>query len=166
MHTLTADDLIEHFSLLKHPEGGYYREVYRSEKTLNNLPSPFNGSRNYLTSIYFMLKSEDKSLFHRLSADEIWYFHLGTALKFYLLDPEGNLKTFILGSDFRKGEMLQVIAPANHYMAAEVIEEDSFTFISCAVAPGFDFVDFEMGDKKSMTQDYPSHAEIIDRFTV
>lgn len=165
MTFVSADKIIEHFFLGKHPEGGYYHEVYRSETKLNNLPKSFSGSRTSLTSIYFLLKSGDKSLFHRLLSDEIWYFHVGTALKFYLIDPLGNLKTYMVGSDFLNGEVLQVAAPANHYMAAEVVSDNSFSFISCAVAPGFDFADFEMGDKKSMTKEYPRHADLIDKFT-
>lgn len=166
MTSLSATEIIEYFGLQPHPEGGYFAETYRSEKKLNNLPQEFTGPRSYLTSIYFLLKDKDKSHFHRLKSDEIWYFHKGTALKFYLISPEGILSETILGPDILAGEVMQVVAPAGYYMAACVVKENSYSFISCAVAPGFDFADFEMGDKKNMIREFPDHVSIIEQFTL
>lgn len=162
----TADYWIKHLSLSQHPEGGYYRETYRSTETITGkaLPDRFGGDRNHSTTIYFLLPSDNRSLFHRIKSDEIWYYHAGSSLTIYVLDHNG-LRKHKLGSDVANGESLQVIIPANVWFGALVNEQDSYTLSSCSVSPGFDFNDFELADQTVLLRDFPNEVEIIKRLT-
>lgn len=106
--------MIEHLKLERHPEGGYYRETYRSETIIEPaaLPSGFTGERNLCTSIYFLLPSGERSLFHRIKSDELWHYHAGSSLTIYVL-LNGSLRTHKLGPDLLAGESFQAVIPAN-----------------------------------------------------
>lgn len=158
---MTSQDLIKELKLLPHPEGGYYKETYRSEETTINK----NGDlRNVCTAIYFLLENKDKSHFHRIQSDELWFFHLGQALEiFYIIG--GELKSVILGSDIQNGEVLSFKVPANTWFASKVKQEAGFALVSCTVAPGFDFADFELAKRKELTQEFPKLKVIIEEFT-
>ena len=162
----TADYWIKSLSLTQHPEGGYYRETYRSTELLNAaaLPERFSGDRNHSTTIYFLLPADNRSLFHRIKSDELWYYHTGSSLTIYVLDSNG-LKLHRLGPDIEKGESLQAMIPANAWFGALVNEKDSYTLSSCSVSPGFDFHDFELADRASLLKDFPNDRAIIEQLT-
>jgi uncharacterized protein len=162
----TADYWIKNLSLTQHPEGGYYRETYRSTEQLTAaaLPNRFRGNRNHSTTIYFLLPSNSRSLFHRIKSDELWYYHSGSSLTIYVLDG-GGVKRHRLGPDVENGESLQAIIPANTWFGALVNEKDSYTLSSCSVSPGFDFHDFELANRASLLNEFPNEIEIIDRLT-
>ena len=84
---MTAQQIIEKFNLTEHPEGGYFKETYRSNEIIENkhLPSEFIGDRNFSTSIYFLLTSDKFSAFHKINQDEIWHFYIGTPLKLHMI---------------------------------------------------------------------------------
>ena len=163
----TADYWIRHLKLDPHPEGGFYRETYRSKENIQlcGLPSRFPAPRSFSTAIYFLMRSQDKSLFHRIKSDELWHFHAGSALNIYLLQQE-NLTVFKLGSNLEAGELLQVVIPANCWFGAKVISQDAYTLSGCTVAPGFDFKDFEIADRKKLLQEFPNHTDIITELTI
>lgn len=162
-----AEYWIEKLSLQKHPEGGYFSEVYRSTETIaqNALPSRYNGERNFSTSIYFLLKGEEFSCFHRLQTDEVWHFYKGTTLELFILDLEGNLKILLLGDNLEKGEELQTVVPANCWFAARTVDRNSFTLVGCTMAPGFHFDDFEMAEREKLIAQYPQHAKLVETLT-
>lgn len=157
---------IEHLKLETHPEGGFYKETYRaSEKTpVDGLPSRFFGSRNLSTAIYFLLRAEDKSLFHRIKSDELWHFHAGDTLKIFVLTDKG-LITYQLGPNIEKGDSLQVVIPANHWFGAVVTDGGAYTLSSCTVSPGFDFKDFELADRTNLLNEFPLQESIIKKLT-
>jgi len=163
----TAEYWIQHLDLKPHPEGGFFREIYRSANITaqNNLPKGFKGNRRLATSIYYLLRSGDISKFHRLKSDEIWYYHYGSSIKIIMIDKEGNKHTQMLGSRAEKAERPQVIVPAGTIFGAEVIEKNSFGLFGCVVAPGFEFGDFEMFSREDLLQAYPRHADIITKYT-
>jgi uncharacterized protein len=162
----TAEFWIEHLRLAAHPEGGFYKETYRSKETIprEGLPHRFQGSRNLSTAIYFLLRSSDRSRFHRIKSDEIWHYHAGTSLAIYVL-AENKLTIHKLGPDPDRGESLQIVVPADCWFGAKVEQPDSFTLSGCTVAPGFDFQDFEMAETTSLIRDFPDHREIIQLLT-
>lgn len=162
----SIDYWINHLGLLPHPEGGFYKETYRaSEKILNTaLPTRFDGDRNLSTAIYFLLRSEDISVFHRIKSDELWHFYQGSTLLIYVFH-ERELKIHRLGSDLDKGDSLQVVIPANCWFAAHVEKPDSLALCGCTVAPGFDFRDFEMADRNTLVKEYPGYEKEIARLT-
>jgi uncharacterized protein len=157
---------INHLKLQAHPEGGFYRETYRSKEIIpsTGLPARFSAARCFSTAIYFLLRSEDKSLFHRIKSDEIWHFHQGSALNIYTL-LDGELNVLKLGADLEKGESLQVVVPANCWFGAKVASPNTYTLSSCTVAPGFDFIDFEFAQKEELTREFSRFDEIIKELT-
>jgi predicted cupin superfamily sugar epimerase len=164
---LPAEYWIQHLNLIAHPEGGFYRETYRAEETIQicGLPSRFDAPRNFSTAIYFMLRSQDKSLFHRIKSDELWHFHYGDTLHLYILNKE-SVNVVKLGSKVHEGDSLQVVIPANCWFGAKVIHPGSYTLSSCTVAPGFDFNDFELADRAKLLLEFPCHKEIINHLTI
>lgn len=166
MVTKTASYWIEKLGLLPHPEGGYYRETYRSAEVTeqNGLPERFTGPRNFSTAIYFLLRSRDRSLFHRIKSDELWHHYAGSPLSLYVLNDQG-LTHFRLGPDPDNGESLQVAIPAGSWFGALVDREESYTLSGCTVAPGFDFADFEFADRNALLKTFPAHKRILELLT-
>jgi predicted cupin superfamily sugar epimerase len=161
-----ADDLIKLLKLKPHPEGGFFRETYRSDEVIKSLPDRYNGpSRNTGTSILFLLKGNQFSAFHKLLSDEIWHFYEGSKLKLFIIDPTGNLLTPVLGSDISKGEQYQFTVPHNCWFSARPLDPKGYSLLGCTVAPGFDFSDFQLADREELLKLYPQHESIIKSFT-
>lgn len=100
---MKAIDWINHLNMSRHPEGGYYKEIFRSEKLVDN-------DKSAMTSIYYLLENEDKSAFHRLTSPEIWYYHAGYPLMLHVIHPDGRLVTHLMTADF-SGEQQVAIEP-------------------------------------------------------
>ncbi|NWJ49943.1 MAG: cupin domain-containing protein [Bacteroidetes bacterium] len=158
---------IDGLSLNKHPEGGWYKEIYRSNEVipLSHLPSRFSGDRTFATSIFFLLEGNDFSTLHRIKADEIWHFYEGSSLEIVSIDDDGNLEKVVLGRNLLLGEKLQYVVPQGHWFGARVLDSSSYSLVGCGVAPGFDFEDFEMGDRPTLFAMYPSLKTVIDKYT-
>ncbi|MFN3385086.1 MAG: cupin domain-containing protein [Candidatus Thermochlorobacter sp.] len=164
---LTAQLLIQALGLSPHPEGGFFREVYRSSEVIPHhaLPERFSGTRCFATSIYFLLRSSDFSAFHRIRSDEIWHFYEGSPLQLYVIRPDGVLQKFTLGRNIMQGEVFQAVVPAGCWFGAKVTAPDSFALVGCSVAPGFDFADFELAQREMLMASYPQHQRIIEELT-
>ncbi|MDC7998948.1 cupin domain-containing protein [Gilvibacter sediminis] len=163
----TLEELITKLDLKPHPEGGYYKETYRSTGTISasNLPAEYAGERNFSTSIYFLLTSENFSSFHRINQDEIWHFYDGSPLLLHIITPEGAYSKHRIGIDLSKGEVPQYVVPGGCWFAAEVMAPDSFSFIGCTVSPGFSFADFQLANRSDLTHQFPQHAAAVERLT-
>lgn len=161
---MTSHELIEQLRLQPHPEGGFYKEVYRSAGVISaaNLPA-FDGDRNYCTSIYYLLQAGDFSAFHRIKSDEIWHFYAGDTLLLHLLDENSGYQCLRLGNDLTTGAQFQVLMPAGVWFAAEPAAGSSFALSGCTVSPGFDFRDFEMAKKETLKELFPQEAALINR---
>ncbi len=158
---------MEKLALEPHPEGGYYRETYRSELVLDavSLPDAFNGSRNCSTIIYFLLPVGAFSAFHKIKSDEGWHFYEGLPLHVYVLSPNGSLKIIQLGKDINNGETYQAVVPAGCWFASRPVGDAGYSLVGCTVAPGFDFRDFEMADRTELLKAYPQHWQLITELT-
>lgn len=158
---------IDRLQMQRHPEGGWYREVCRSAETIpgSALPSRFGGDRSFYTVIYFLLQGDDVSALHRIRQDEVWHFHDGSPLTVHSVDGSGKRQDYRLGRDFESGQHLVVVVPAGVWFGARGEEADSFSLVSCTVAPGFDFADFEMGDRDTLVQQFPGQRSLIERLT-
>jgi len=154
-----AADWINQLNLEPHPEGGFYKEVFRSQASVNRIGSDVR--RTACTSIYYLLEGEDYSGFHRIKSDEIWYFHKGVALNVHMIDENGQHQVREL-SDLSTGN-LSLIVPAGLWFAAEIPSKANFALVSCAVAPGFEFTEFEMARKEDLIKTYPLYAELFDQ---
>jgi uncharacterized protein len=162
----TADYWIKHLQLLPHPEGGFYRETYRSRENISaqSLPMRFEGDRSFSTAIYFMLRSQDRSLFHKIKSDELWHFHDGSSLTIHVLHSSG-VATCVLGLDVDAGQQPQVVIPADCWFGATVDKPDHYTLASCTVSPGFHFSDFELARRDRLILEFPDQAALIKRLT-
>ncbi|MCD4734618.1 MAG: cupin domain-containing protein [Bacteroidales bacterium] len=156
---------IKKLGLKRHPEGGFYREIYRSDEFINkkSLPERYSSYRNYSTSIYYLLAGIEISTFHRIKSDEIWHFYDGAPLFIYILKEDHTLQKVVLGNRIDKNELPQVVIKRGNWFAAEVSRKNSFTLTGCTVAPGFDFDDVEFAKKEEMTRSYPQYAQIFNK---
>ena len=158
---MDSKELIQILHLEPHPEGGYFRETYRSNECLTRRDGK---TRNVSTAIYYLLENEDQSHFHRIDSDEVWLFHSGNALEIVSI-VDGFLTTTLLGNQIDRGEVPQAIIPANTWFAARVKRLSGYALVSCTVAPGFDFACFELANREDLIQKFPDLQEIIQEFT-
>jgi uncharacterized protein len=158
---------IEHLGLIAHPEGGYYRETYRSKIDIakESLPLGFSGARPVSSAIYFLLAGQDFSAMHRLRSDEMWHFYAGSALEVHVIEPEGLHSVLRVGSDPLSGEVLQAVVPSGCWFGSRLTVQDSYALVGCTVAPGFDFDDFELAKRSELTAQYPQHEKLIRELT-
>ncbi|MCK3684902.1 cupin domain-containing protein [Maribellus sp. YY47] len=151
---------IEKLDLERHPEGGWFKEVYRSEDLMFPDPACFqpNVRRNICTSIYYLLEGSDFSSFHRIKSDEIWHYYTGTSATEILWIDGNKLKYFVLGVGEK--DAFQAVVPKYAWFAARLADKTGYALLGCTVAPGFHFDDFEMADQK-LLEEYPELAEEI-----
>ena len=155
----SIEQLIEQMQLQPHPEGGFYRSTLRADEWL----SLERGERPLYTSIYFLLRSQDISHLHRLQSDEIWYYHGGSALTIHMIHPNGTYEAKKLGLNVEMGEQPQIVVKKNTIFGSSVDAKNSFGLVGCMVAPGFDFVDFELFTKQELLGKYPQHEAVIKK---
>ena len=158
--TKHIQEIINQLEMKPHPEGGFYKETYRSEELC------LNGTRNLKTVIYFLLRSEDVSHFHRIKSDEMWYYHAGSPLIVHSIDDQGIYKEQKVGINFSEGEIPQYLVPKNTIFGSTVLEKDSYSLVSCSVSPGFDFEDFELFKQADLLEQFPLHHKIISKLTL
>ena len=162
-----ADYWIKKLSLKRHPEGGYFKETYRSREVIlkHALPARFSGDRVFSTCIYFLLEKTDFSAFHAIQQDEVWHFYEGSSLTIHIIDQKGEYTAAKLGRDIESGESFQAAVRAGCWFAAAVKNTESYSLVGCTVAPGFDFADIEMADRNRLVALYPEHRDIIEKYT-
>jgi predicted cupin superfamily sugar epimerase len=154
-------DIIEELQLQAHPEGGFYAETYRSSAFILNQ----NGEkRNLSTAIYFLLHDINKSNFHRIQSDELWFFHQGEPIEIVTIQG-GKANSIILGNTIEKGELPQATIPANTWFGSKLKGSKGYALVSCTVAPGFDFIDFELAEREKLVNEFPNLKALIEEFT-
>jgi uncharacterized protein len=161
----TAAYWIKKLGLVPHPEGGYFRETYRSGQTIKQvgLPKRYTGKRSFSTAILFLLKGGQVSSLHRLKSDEVWHFHAGSGLTIHVITAKGRYHSIKLGTGSGRGEVFQAVVKAGDWFGATVNNAKSYSLVGCTVAPGFDFADFEIADASTLSRKYPKHGKIINR---
>ena len=122
---------IEKLKLEKHPEGGWFKEIYRSSEVIPKLalPSGFKGDRNCSTSIYYLLEGEDFSSFHRIKSDEIWHFYAGTSPIEIVSIAGGELKKQMCGNNPDKDQHLKIVVPKNKWFAAQLLNKNGYAWL-------------------------------------
>ena len=128
------DKLVALLDLKPHPEGGFYGETYRHPAV--------DGERSICTAIYYLLRSGERSRWHRVDATEIWHWYAGGPLGLSLWEDSKPKRDHRLGADFAVGERPQLIIPPNVWQTAEPL--GPWTLVGCTVSPGFEFSGFEM----------------------
>lgn len=142
-------------ALVKHPEGGFYAENYRSAQQI--------GNRSLATSIHFLLTEGDRSHFHVIQSDELWYFHEGAPCIIHAFDLDGRYIKFDLGLDIDRGQQPMIKIPAGYIFGSE--SSGDYSLVSCMVAPGFDFQDFKLFTTSELLQRIEGEDELIRKFT-
>ena len=161
----TADDLIRHLGLVPHPkEGGLFRETYRAGESYVAAPR-YLGPRSVSTAIYYLLTPNTYSAIHRLQSDEIFHFYLGDPIRMVQLDPDGTGRTIVLGPDVLAGQQLQVVVPRGVWQGSALEPSSAFALLGCTVAPGFEYIDYEAGNRQTLLTQYPAFADMIRRLT-
>jgi predicted cupin superfamily sugar epimerase len=167
MHT--AEFWISNLGLERHPEGGWYRETYRSSGSFGfGENSSFGSARSFATSIYYLLESGDRSRLHRILSDEQWFFHAGSPLEVHCFPEIGEPASFTLGIDPDAVQLPHSWVPAECFFGARLQEPappGAYALVSCVVAPGFDFRDFSFADRSAMIARFPYHARIIEKLS-
>ncbi len=160
---MTPQNLIFHYNLQPHPEGGWYAQSYRSSEIIPAaaLPNRFGGDRVFSTAIYFLLEQGNFSAFHRIKSDECWHFYQGDPLEVFIIGTDRQLTIVTLGQDSSRGQLFQYVVPANCWFASRPAKESKFCFVGCTVAPGFDFADFELANQTNLCSEYPEYSELI-----
>lgn len=164
---LSVESIIELLQLKPHPEGGYYRETYRSDEIIppEALPERYSGARNFSTAIYYLLTPGTHSTLHRLKSDEVFHFYTGDPVLMLLLFPDGSSRTVTLGHDIKNGHTPQLVVPRNTWMGGLLMKGGKFALLGTTVSPGFDFDDFEIGRREELIKKYPSQIELISKLT-
>ena len=138
-----SSSFIQKLNLLPHPEGGYYRETYRSQDS---------------TGIFYLLQQGEKSSLHRIKSDEMWHFYAGDSLMVVELLEDGAVQETLLSRDH-----FQHVVPAHRWFGAYLPEGSEFALVGCTVAPAFRFEDFELAKKEDLLASHPSARDIIHR---
>ena len=137
------NDIISTHNLVPHPEGGFYRETYRSEHS---------------TGIFYLLTKGQKSSFHKIKSDEMWHFYGGDSISIVEITSLGMIKETLLDKN-----NVQYVVPADVWFGAYLPDGSEYAFMGCTVAPAFHFCDFEMGDKKKMIEEFPKAKDMIEK---
>lgn len=153
---MEAKEVIKELGLSHHPEGGYYKRMFSSDKQTIE-------GKGQISSIYYLLEGEDFSAFHRLSSVELWFFHIGEPINIYILNNQGKLETHTLSSDLN--DNFQLVVEPNTWFAAGIPSKKGFALVSCAVSPMFSFNDFELANVDELINYYPEYQSIINRLT-
>ncbi len=153
----------EKYTMQPHPEGGFFREMYRSEEWVLQpaLPARFSGNRTFSTAIYFLLESHHFSALHRIQSDEVWHFYAGGPLEVFVFDEAGQLEIIRLGNNPDAGEVFQAVVPAGRWFASRPAAGTAYALVGCTVAPGFDFADFELATAETNISTHPEYQHLI-----
>jgi predicted cupin superfamily sugar epimerase len=143
-----AQNLITHYNMQPHPEGGFYKETYRSQHS---------------TGIYYLLGKGDKSSLHRIKSDELWHFYEGDSLIVVELTQDGGFKETRLGRNLEKGEIFQYVVPGGVWFGAYLPDDSQYALVGCTVSPAFEYKDFEMGNKAELLKNYPQAVSVINK---
>ena len=149
-------------------EGGFFKSSYRSPDILPSsaLPGRYGAPRCLGSAIYYLLTPDTCSRLHRLAADELFHFYMGAPVNLLRLFPDGTSDVLVLGQDLEKGQNLQALVPHGCWQGGYLTEGGAFALMGTTVCPGFDYDDYETGDRKELIHLYPDRKALIERLTL
>ncbi len=159
--------LIRQLGLSPHPEGGFFKETYRSLDLLpkESLPGRYNGPRCAGTAIYYLLEKGDFSALHRVQSDETFHLYLGGPVEILTISPDGRGETAIIGTNFSEGQVPQFTVPKGSIQGLHLLPEAELALLGATVAPGFDFADFSLVSRQEASQLCPRFDSLIASLT-
>lgn len=168
MSEFSAEDIIRILKLEPlQMEGGYFCQTYRSKETIpvEALPDRYDTPKIFGSAIYYLLTPDQRSAMHRLPTDEIFHFYLGDPVTMLQLHPDGSSDVITIGSDIAVGQQPQVLVPCFAWQGSILIEGGKFALMGTTMAPGFDYSDYEPGDRGELVEKYPNHRDLIIKLT-
>jgi uncharacterized protein len=177
---INAESVIKKLELEKHiHEGGYFKESYRSHDMISRNKSHIKKyehktseeksypeiKRPASTLIYYLLVKTQYSAIHQVKSDEIWHFYLGSPVTIHIINEEHVSPRIQLGNNLENDENFHYVILKDTWFCAEINDKSSFALMGCTVSPGFEFEDFELGNKDKLLLQYPQHKDLIERFT-
>lgn len=165
----SAQDVIRKMELVPLPdEGGFYRETFRSSGRKIDAKTfgiKSDAQRTISTAIYYLIVPKSFSALHRLQSDEIFHFYGGDPVEMIQIDPDGNLRRLTLGPDIFRGQTPQIVVPRGTWQALRLINGGAWALMGTTVAPGFEFEDFELGNREKLIEQFPQHRDDIISFS-
>lgn len=148
-------------------EGGFFRETYRSRWVVSGeyLPEGVSGSRSIGTAIYYMITPETFSTLHRLPGTEVFHFYLGDPVLMLQLMADGTSRTITLGHDLLNGQQPQVVVRGHIWQGCRLAPGGKWALMGTTMSPGFDYRDYQNGERESLIAQYPGAAEKIREYS-
>ena len=169
---LSAEEIVERFNLEPlDQEGGYFRQMWRSSVRVENKKLEGNyselGDHPLGTLIHFLITKDTFSALHRLPTEEHWMYHLGDSCEQLLLNQDGTSEYRRIGADISHGDSVFVTTPKNSWQGTKLIQGGlcGYMFGSCVMVPGFEWADFELGNRATLEKLYPSRKNEIHMLT-
>jgi predicted cupin superfamily sugar epimerase len=160
-----ATAIINALGLAPHPkEGGWFRETYRAAESLT-VGGRYAGPRAASTAIYYLLTTVTFSALHRLASDEVFHFYAGDPVEQLHLRPDGRGAVVTIGNNLAAGQRPQILVPRGVWQGARLAPGGRYALLGCTVAPGFDYADYESGNRARLAAAYPEFAERIATLT-
>jgi predicted cupin superfamily sugar epimerase len=166
---MTAEDVKKLFGLQPHPrEGGWYVRTYEAAEKVDASAfgdERYAGARRTGTSIYYLLEPETFSEMHRLKSDEVFHFYAGDPVEMLQLVEKGKGQTVVIGNDLLLGQRPQVVVERGVWQGSRLVEGGRWALMGCTVSPGFEFEDYDAGERKALCEAWPEFVEEITALT-
>ncbi len=143
-------------------EGGYFKEMYQSKE---QILTRTDKERKLYSTIYYLITTETFSALHRLPGDEIFHFYKGGAVEMFHLTEGGKGSMVTLGSDIIRGEIPQFCVKGGVWQGCRLKEGGSYALMGTSMSPGFDYEDYQHGERAELLHLYPEHQELIKKYT-
>lgn len=166
---LSAQEVIKKLALAPLPfEGGYFRRTYENgsaELAAQAVGIEAAGKRKLCTAIYYLVTPESFSALHRVKSDELFHFYLGDSVEMIQLDANGKLTKHAMGTKLLEGEVPQLLVPRNVWQGLRLRKGGSWALLGTTVSPGFEYEDFELADRKALSEQFPAWRSEIEAYT-
>ncbi len=166
---MTAEDVKKLLGLQPHPrEGGWYVRTYEATERVATEAfedGRYAGARRTGTAIYYLLEPDTFSEMHRLKSDEVFHFYAGDAVEMLQLMPDGSGRRVVIGNDLATGERPQMVVGRGVWQGSRLVAGGSWALLGCTVSPGFEYEDYEDGDRATLSEEWPEFAEMIAALT-
>lgn len=149
-------------------EGGYFRETYRASLAIpaHALPGDYAAARSASTAIYYLLTPDTFSVIHRVRSDEVFHFYAGDPVEMLQLHLNGESKRLIIHNDLAAGHEPQIVVPAGAWQGCRLVPGGAWALMGCTVAPGFEYADYETGNRDELLSNYPRDSDMIKALTI
>ena len=166
---MTADEVKKLLGLQPHPrEGGWYVRTYEAAETVDAAAfgdARYNSERRTGTAIYYLLEPDTFSEMHRLKSDEVFHFYAGDAVEMLQLREGGRGTTIVIGNDLLRGQWPQAVVERGVWQGSRLVKGGRWALLGCTVSPGFEFEDYETGERAKLSAGWPEFAEEIKALT-